>query len=232
MPGSAELSPLSYAHAGTGEAASELGGPTRQAVPINELRHSQTAGASTCAGTLSHAGVYQSALRDPMVPSPTLLGPTLHVNAELDLETHLEMEGELQCQLPAVNRAPQASRDGAKALPEDPYGAGPNGQRRPDSAAYSNNVAGMEIGLEFKPMRRRTKITTPYLRRDCAKVLQEWFLANLDRPYPSAEDKLVLEQKSVRPSFVGPTSLRQRAPTRRLQPLPTSALLRHAVARR
>jgi len=46
--------------------------------------------------------------------------------------------------------------------------------------------------------RRRPKFTTPYLRRDCSKVLNEWFSANLDRPYPSAEEKLELERKSVR----------------------------------
>jgi len=47
-------------------------------------------------------------------------------------------------------------------------------------------------------IRRRATITTPYLRRDCAKVLHEWFLANQDRPYPSAEEKLELEKVSVR----------------------------------
>ena len=58
-------------------------------------------------------------------------------------------------------------------------------------------------------IRRRATITTPYLRRDCAKVLHEWFLANQDRPYPSAEEKLELEKASVRSQAYVPHALLQ-----------------------
>ena len=54
------------------------------------------------------------------------------------------------------------------------------------------------LSIKLPPMRRRSKISTPYLRRDCAKVLNEWFAANLHRPYPSADEKLELEKISVR----------------------------------
>ncbi len=49
----------------------------------------------------------------------------------------------------------------------------------------------------------------PALRRDCATVLHEWLLANQDRPYPSAEEKLELEKVSVRSQAYVPHVLLQ-----------------------
>jgi hypothetical protein len=45
---------------------------------------------------------------------------------------------------------------------------------------------------------RKTKqVSTPYLRKDRAKILRDWYEANLDKPYPSPEEKRMLQAKSV-----------------------------------
>ena len=41
-------------------------------------------------------------------------------------------------------------------------------------------------------------MTMPYLRRECSKVLNDWFSANLDKPYPSTQVKRELQRTSVR----------------------------------
>ena len=78
------------------------------------------------------------------------------------------------------------------------------------SDGSSSDATSSPTALHKMPkIRRRATITTPYLRRDCAKVLHEWFLANQDRPYPSAEEKLELEKVSVRSQACVPHFLLQ-----------------------
>jgi len=43
---------------------------------------------------------------------------------------------------------------------------------------------------------RNKLVSTPYLRKDRAKVLRDWFEANLDKPYPSPQMKRELQERS------------------------------------
>ena len=48
---------------------------------------------------------------------------------------------------------------------------------------------------------RNKLVSTPYLRKDRAKVLRDWFEANLDKPYPSPQMKRELQERSVSSPF-------------------------------
>ena len=91
-----------------------------------------------------------------------------------------------------ARQSPQSSPSDALSLPMHP-------RDELCDLKYIDDNSGMILALSASTRRRRRpKFATPYLRRDCAKVLNEWFTANLHRPYPSAEDKLELQKKSVR----------------------------------
>ena len=130
------------------------------------------------------------------------------------------------CPQQGPQRHPFGLAEGCSTFPQAPTRSGPlsdgvgSVRSRPkQSAALANEPTGGSIRSlisaasaeasctaadgssntrNSRPKSRPPKMTMPYLRRECSKVLNDWFSANLDTPYPSTQVKLELQRTSVR----------------------------------